>query len=291
MEVPGFDFTDVLAVLVVAALAVCRLRTSRLGSAMLAVRANERSAAAAGINVAATKLVAFAIGAFLAGLGGALLAYKQGNVTFDSFTIFVGLGFFATAYMAGITSVSGAVIAGLISANGIVFKLLDGVIDVGDWFTTISGIGLILTVIANPEGIAGKVHHELDRFRNRSAADGVAEPLDGAASVAGAEALRPSTGAGATGAPALQLDGVSVRYAGVLAVHDVSFTVPAGSIVGLIGPNGAGKTTLLDAISGFTASSGAVRLGDHDLGTRSPHPAPVVSRWVAPSSRSTSTTT
>ncbi|NED61994.1 ABC transporter, partial [Streptomyces sp. SID10244] len=66
-----------LIVLVVTALAVIRLRTSRLGASMLAIRANERSAAASGINVSRTKLVAFAIGAFIAGIGGSLMAYQQ----------------------------------------------------------------------------------------------------------------------------------------------------------------------------------------------------------------------
>ncbi|MCW2936365.1 MAG: livG, partial [Actinomycetia bacterium] len=57
-----------LIVLVLVAVTVARLRASRLGSAMLAVRADERSAAAAGVNVARVKLIGFAIGAFIAGL-------------------------------------------------------------------------------------------------------------------------------------------------------------------------------------------------------------------------------
>ena len=162
----------VLAVLVAVAVGVARLRTSRLGSAMLAVRANERSAAAAGVNVAATKLAAFACGSFIAGLGGSLLAYQQGNVTFDAFSVFLGLGLFATAYMAGITSVSGGLLAGVISASGIVFFLLDEHLELGAWFTTISGLGLILTVIANPEGIAGRIHLLLARLRSDADATG-----------------------------------------------------------------------------------------------------------------------
>ena len=51
---------------------------------------------ARGSTSCASKIVAFAIGAFIAGLGGAMLGYKQGNVTFDSFDVLVGLGVFAT---------------------------------------------------------------------------------------------------------------------------------------------------------------------------------------------------
>ena len=77
----------VLGVLVIVAVSVALLRRSRLGSAMLAVRANERSAAGAGINVVRVKILAFAIAAFIAGLGGAMLGYNQGNLTFDPFDV------------------------------------------------------------------------------------------------------------------------------------------------------------------------------------------------------------
>ena len=49
------------------------------GRRLLAVRANERAAAACGIDVAGTKLAAFALSAFIAGVGGALLGYRQGR--------------------------------------------------------------------------------------------------------------------------------------------------------------------------------------------------------------------
>lgn len=50
--------------------------------------------------------------------------------------------------------------------------------------------------------------------------------------------------------PALRLGGVTVRFGGVTAVHDVSMTVPYGSRWAIIGPNGAGKTTLFRVIAG-----------------------------------------
>src|SRR6202034_4749024 len=60
-----------LVVLTLVALGVANLRRSRLGAQMLAVRANERSAAANGINVARVKLIGFCISARIAGLRGA----------------------------------------------------------------------------------------------------------------------------------------------------------------------------------------------------------------------------
>jgi branched-chain amino acid transport system ATP-binding protein len=47
------------------------------------------------------------------------------------------------------------------------------------------------------------------------------------------------------------VEGVSVRFGALLAVHQVSLSVPQREIVAIIGPNGAGKTTLLNAVSGF----------------------------------------
>ncbi len=64
----------------------------------------------------------------------------------------------------------------------------------------------------------------------------------------------------------LTVNGLSKRFRGLLAVSDVSFTVPAGKIVALIGPNGAGKTTCFNLIAGvFPPDSGSVTLGGRDV--------------------------
>jgi branched-chain amino acid transport system ATP-binding protein len=59
----------------------------------------------------------------------------------------------------------------------------------------------------------------------------------------------------------LDVDGLGRRFAGLVAVDGVSFTVTRGQVHGLIGPNGAGKTTLFNLLSGLIASdTGHVRL-------------------------------
>jgi branched-chain amino acid transport system ATP-binding protein len=65
----------------------------------------------------------------------------------------------------------------------------------------------------------------------------------------------------------LTLDRVSKAFAGVRAVRDVSFDVPAGAVLGVMGPNGSGKTTLFNLISGaLRPDGGRIRLRGTDIG-------------------------
>jgi ABC-2 type transport system ATP-binding protein len=62
---------------------------------------------------------------------------------------------------------------------------------------------------------------------------------------------------------------VSKRYGSKTIIHDISFTVGKGEIVGFLGPNGAGKTTTMRMIAGFTtASSGRIRVAGFDMATQ-----------------------
>ena len=70
----------------------------------------------------------------------------------------------------------------------------------------------------------------------------------------------------------LQLQGVSVAFAGLKALTDVSFTLEPGQIAAVIGPNGAGKSTLFNAITGYVRpSAGKIHFQNHDLSGLPPH--------------------
>jgi branched-chain amino acid transport system permease protein len=146
----------VLFVLVLTALAVANLMRSASGRAMLAVRSNERAAAAAGIDVAMTKLLAFGFSAFLAGLAGTLIGYSRGQLSAESFTVFVGLAFLAFAYLGGITSIGGALVAGTLAPLGIGYVLLNQVVSLGQYYSLVAGLGLVLVAMLNPGGIAAQ---------------------------------------------------------------------------------------------------------------------------------------
>ena len=69
----------------------------------------------------------------------------------------------------------------------------------------------------------------------------------------------------------LQMQKVTVRFGGLVAVNAVDFHVHPGELVGLIGPNGAGKTTLFNVVTGvYTPSSGSVRFAEREVGGEPP---------------------
>ena len=71
---------------------------------------------------------------------------------------------------------------------------------------------------------------------------------------------------------ALHADNIVIRFGGIVAVNDVSFTVPERSIVSLIGPNGAGKTTFFNVLTGlYRPTSGHVFLGEREVTALPPH--------------------
>jgi len=69
----------------------------------------------------------------------------------------------------------------------------------------------------------------------------------------------------------LEVSNLTVAYGGIVALDQVSFSVPDGSITTVLGANGAGKTTLVRTISGLVkARHGSVLLGEQQLLGRSP---------------------
>jgi branched-chain amino acid transport system permease protein len=170
----------VLIVLCVIALGICNLRRSALGQNMLAVRANERAAAAAGINVRSTKLMGFALSAGVAGVGGELLAYQYGWVTPTTYDTFTSLALIAFAYISGITTVAGAVFGGLIFTGGLAtYALQDWLGLPGEWFSLAAAL-LVIVMLNQRQGMATAFFYREPKrprsvaLRMRSTAEGSA---------------------------------------------------------------------------------------------------------------------
>ena len=160
-----------LAVLTLASLAVINLRRNRTGLRWLAVRANERAAAAAGIDVTRAKLGAFAVSSFLAGLCGVLMAFSVTTLSPTSFLVIGSLVAVALTYLAGVSSVGGALVAGALAQAGIYTAFVNGVTggDANTYVFAISGIALIVTAITAPEGITGVVRSVAVSLRRKVA--------------------------------------------------------------------------------------------------------------------------
>jgi branched-chain amino acid transport system ATP-binding protein len=74
------------------------------------------------------------------------------------------------------------------------------------------------------------------------------------------------------GSAVLDVQGLTKRFGGIVAVDDVNFTLDEGPITGLIGPNGAGKTTLFNLISGFyEPTEGTITFREEEIQGRPMH--------------------
>jgi len=275
----GYFFFSVI-VLALCGLAVFFLQRGRWGTSWKAVAFSERGTASAGQSVPGAKLTAFAISAALGGISGGLIAGQVQLPFASSFTPLQSLALYVLAVMSGAYLIDMAIFGGILWV--LVPELLKQWGIKLDWgFVIFGALGVqALTSGTNlGQGIRNLFYRRADKRRAAQAqaagdAGGPASPSP-ELSPAGA---RISTTTVATldpvadaNAPVLVVDGLSVEFGALKALDDVSFEVPAGTIMGLIGPNGAGKSTFVDAISGFLPRHGGrVLLDGADLAGMSP---------------------
>jgi sulfate-transporting ATPase len=270
-----------LAILAVVGIGTANLRRSAAGRRLLAVRANERGAAALGISVGGAKVAAFALGGAVAGLAGSLTVFRSRTVTFTNFDVFHSIFALAFTVVSGVGYVAGAIYTGVISTGGPVSYLFRNLTSHIDLILAIaSGVFVIQIMLQNPDGLIPLMSHQrtrlAQRVRRRPRKARAAEPRPHARPHARPDSqVQPRTpdliAAGAAGAARpgevlLRADGLSLRYGLVKAVDQVSLEVRQGEILGVIGPNGAGKTSLIDTITGFARqTAGSIRLGGDDI--------------------------
>ena len=256
----------VLAMAVIAVWMVSNVRRGRSGRRLIAVRTNERAAAALGIDVLRAKLFAFAFAAALAALGGILLAFRLSSISYQSFTSFTSITYAGLALVGGVGHLLGAFVGATMATAGFNQEILESTWGgVGRWTQLISGIAILLTVLGYQDGVAAE-WVKIFRLFKKSKKWGrpYVIRLEDVADL--------SATADETQVPprALTIDGLTVTYGAVTAVNNVSYELRPGTVTGLIGPNGAGKTSLIDAISGFAAAEGSVLVDDLDISKLSP---------------------
>lgn len=260
---PGFlaDGSAYLAfcifMLAVLGFLVWKLRDTRLGRAMRAVRDNELAAGVAGIDVYRTKVTAFALSAVLGGVGGALFAGGFSYVSPDQFSFAESVVFLTMVLLGGVASPIGAAIGtGLLI---LIPEWLRFLKSIPGLYLAIYGAAVILIVLFMPDGIWGFVRHQFDRFKRAvvSTVSGDALKLSGGGS--GAETV-------------MEVRGLSKHFGGLKAVDEVDLTIRRGGVHALIGPNGSGKTTTLNVLSGlYRATSGTIKIDGKDVTNLPPH--------------------
>jgi ABC-type branched-subunit amino acid transport system ATPase component/branched-subunit amino acid ABC-type transport system permease component len=240
-----------LAVFVLAGLVAANVRRGRTGRRLIAVRTNERAAAALGISPVATKLYACALAAALAAVGGILLAFQSTSLTFSTFTNFTSITLVGYAVVSGVGWVTGSIFASTFFVGGVGTVFISSIAgSLTSWITLAGGVLTIVLILRNQDGLAKAQSDEWSKVRQRWKRR---FPPRRARAVPASAGL-PSDGQDRqlqVPGRKLELRDVSVHYGGTQALSHVSVVVRPGRIVGLIGPNGAGKTTLIDAVTGF----------------------------------------
>jgi branched-chain amino acid transport system permease protein len=149
-----------LAITVMAVWATSRLIRSRFGRAFVAIRNNERAAAAAGVPVVRMKVIAFAWSGLIVGLAGSLYAILIGRVSPDSFGLDQMLSHFVIVMAGGLGSLTGPIIGAIILTSLPEFlRNFTGVEEI------VFSLLLILIVFFMPEGIAGVIAGRFSTLR------------------------------------------------------------------------------------------------------------------------------
>ncbi|MGD8962759.1 MAG: hypothetical protein PVF29_15325 [Desulfobacterales bacterium] len=155
ISIAGYTFTTpqqvyyfILAGCLLVGFISWRLRDSRLGRAWMAVREDEDVAQAMGINLVATKLMAFATGAGFSALSGAIFATKIGSVYPHSFNVIVSINIICLIIVGGMGSIPG-VIVGAFALVGLPELLRE----FAEYRLLVYGAALVAMMLLKPEGL------------------------------------------------------------------------------------------------------------------------------------------
>ena len=266
-----------------------RLRATRIGRAMLALRDSEIAAEVMGVDTVRMKMLALGLSSAYAGLAGSLYVGYVNYLSPDLFSNAQAVLFFVMLVIGGVGSAIGAVLGTIVLT-----VLPEALRFLKEWYLVLYGVGVILMISFLPDGLVS-----IGR-RLRRSAGGVGMPAAVPVPPTGAgmasapsdtpEAIARATagpisdisacgvvdaGAGGVvsrGAAVLTVDAVTMGFGGLVALDAVSLTVGRGTVHAVIGPNGSGKTTFLNVLSGaYAAQAGSAILDGTELIGARPH--------------------
>jgi branched-chain amino acid transport system permease protein len=141
----------------IASFIAIRLKDSRLGRSWMAVREDEDVAKAMGIDHVTTKLLAFASGAFFAGLGGTIFAAKLGSAYPQSFQFLVSINVLSLIIIGGMGSIPGVIVGGFALVG-----LPEILREFADFRYLVYGAVLVAMMLVRPEGLIPEKRRELE---------------------------------------------------------------------------------------------------------------------------------
>jgi branched-chain amino acid transport system permease protein len=262
-----------------------RLKFSRIGRAWMAIREDEIAAAAMGVNRVKLKLLAFATGAAFAGATGTLFVAKLQTATPDMFGFPVSVMILVMVVFGGIGSVWGVVLGALIlqilqswfleDLSGWLHALGRLVhvewlqrIELASSIELIFGLILVTMMLYRREGLipaTRRVAALTIEEQNAPVTPGRFESLAGLGSL-DASVDMPEAG------PLLAVDGLTVRFGGLVALRSIDLGVPPHTVLAVIGPNWSGKSPLINAVTALEPlNDGKVRFGSAEIAGEPPH--------------------
>jgi len=159
----------ILVGIAIAGFIAWRLKDSRLGRSWMAVREDEDVAQAMGINLVATKLLAFAAGAFFAGLSGTIFATKLTAAYPHSFSLFVSINALSLIIIGGMGSIPGVVVGSLVLMGSP--ELLR---EFAEYRYLVYGALLVVMMLIKPEGLWPEARRRLELHEAEELAPGTA---------------------------------------------------------------------------------------------------------------------
>jgi len=147
----------IVAAIIVAGFIAYRLKDSHMGRSWMALREDEDVAQAMGINLVATKLTAFATGAFFAGLAGAIFAAKLSSAYPQSFNLFVSINVLCLIIVGGMGSIPGVFVGALVLMGSP--ELLR---EFAEYRYLVYGAVLVVMMLVRPEGLWPEARRKLE---------------------------------------------------------------------------------------------------------------------------------
>lgn len=235
-----------------------RIKNSRLGFYLVAVREREDAALAVGVNATGVKLKAVMISAFLTSLVG---SFHGMYLTFidpaSAFSLELSIQIAMFSLIGGLGTVFGPLV-GTVLVLPIAELARGWLSDYGNGFHgLVYGLVLVAVVLTIPAGIVGRFGASFAKLVDKLPGGHRDQGAD-----LGLQASLPKAAKSATaGEPILVANDLNLYFGGLHATNNVSIELKEGEILGVIGPNGAGKTTVFNQLSGFLLpASGTIKV-------------------------------